>query len=112
MYRPPEMCDLYQLFRIDQKVDVWMLGCILFVVCFYKHPFQECSKLAIVNGSYNIPDKSNYSEKMHDLIRAMLTPNPSLRPSVEEVLKILEKYDELEEIPLNVNNRSFALQLL
>ena len=26
MYRPPEMCDIYLEYKIDQKVDVWMVG--------------------------------------------------------------------------------------
>lgn len=42
MYRPPEMCDLYQGYTVDEKVDVWMLGCVLYTICFYVHPFIEC----------------------------------------------------------------------
>lgn len=51
MYRPPEMCDIYLGYKIDQKVDVWMVGknylfifkkgCVLFALCFYVHPFAE-----------------------------------------------------------------------
>lgn len=41
MYRPPEMCDLYLKYDITEKVDIWMLGCILYTLCFYKHPFVD-----------------------------------------------------------------------
>jgi AP2-associated kinase len=77
MYRPPEMCDLYQGYSVNEKVDVWMLGCVLYTICFYVHPFVECSKLAIVTGTFRIPEDSKYSEKIHDLIRHMITPNPT-----------------------------------
>lgn len=34
MYRPPEMVDFYQQYIISEKVDIWMLGCILFTLMF------------------------------------------------------------------------------
>lgn len=39
MYRPPEMCDPYLNYKVDCKVDIWMLGCILYTLIFFKHPF-------------------------------------------------------------------------
>ena len=39
---------------------------------------------------------------MKDLIRILLTPNPNVRPSIEAVLKIIESWDKLDAIPLNV----------
>ena len=47
MYRPPEMVDLYLRYKINEKVDVWMLGCVAFTMCFYTHPFLDGSKLGI-----------------------------------------------------------------
>ena len=47
MYRPPEMADLYLKYKIDENVDIWMLGCVAYTMAFYNHPFLECSKLAI-----------------------------------------------------------------
>jgi serine/threonine protein kinase len=102
MYRPPEMCDCYQRPYVSEKVDIWMLGCIIFTLAFYRHPFYESTKLMIMSVSYTIPDDSKYSEKFHDLITLLLTPNPGLRPSIHETLKILESYSHLPSIPLNV----------
>lgn len=39
MYRPPEMADLFLRYEVNEKVDVWMLGCVLFTLCFFVHPF-------------------------------------------------------------------------
>ena len=34
-----------------------MLGCILYTMCFAKHPFFEAQKLAIINAHYFIPEE-------------------------------------------------------
>ena len=39
MYRPPKMIDRYMKFSVGTKVDVWMLGCVLFSLAFNFHPF-------------------------------------------------------------------------
>ena len=49
------MADLYLNYNITEKVDVWMLGCVAFTMCFYTHPFLECSKLAISKAKYIFP---------------------------------------------------------
>lgn len=40
MYRPPEMIDVYLKYPVDERVDIWMLGCVLFVMNYKYHPFQ------------------------------------------------------------------------
>ncbi len=55
MYRPPEMADLYKRWTISTKVDIWMLGCVAYTMCYFKHPFLEGSKLAIAEANYNFP---------------------------------------------------------
>lgn len=102
MYRPPEMADPYQLFKVDIKVDVWMLGCILYTLIFFKHPFMEASKLAIINAAFYLPDKFPCSEKLIDLVMHMLTPNPAQRPSANEISQILQDWDTLPSVPMNV----------
>lgn len=70
MYRPPEMIDQYLKFPVNFQSDIWMIGCILFTLCFAKHPFFEAQKLAIVNAHYFIPDEDNerVGTKLRDLI--------------------------------------------
>ena len=33
------MIDKYMKFRVDTQVDVWMVGCVLFSLCFNYHPY-------------------------------------------------------------------------
>jgi AP2-associated kinase len=69
-----------------------MLGCVAFTMCFYTHPFLECSKLAISKAKYIFPHKHKFSEKMCDLIRLMLTPNPKARPNINKIIKIMKNW--------------------
>jgi len=81
MYRPPEMCDPYMLYEVGRKADMWMLGCVAFILMFFKHPFLDSSKLGIINASYFWPLDSLYTLKLENFVRNMLTPDPKLRLS-------------------------------
>lgn len=91
MYRPPEMCDPYLGYRVNAKADVWMLGCVLFTILFFKHPFTEWSKLSISSAAYKYPVENDYSEDMEILVRNFLTPNPEFRPDSNTARVWIEK---------------------
>ncbi|XP_037536836.1 cyclin-G-associated kinase [Nematolebias whitei] len=107
-YRTPEMIDLYSNFPINEKQDIWAIGCILYLLCFKQHPFEEGAKLQIVNGKYSIPQNDGKYTVFHDLIRSMLKVNP------EERLSITEVVNQLQEIAAarNVNPKSPVTELL
>ncbi|ELW69765.1 Cyclin-G-associated kinase [Tupaia chinensis] len=108
MYRTPEIIDLYSNFPIGEKQDIWALGCILYLLCFRQHPFEDGAKLRIVNGKYSIPLNDTRYTVFHDLIRAMLKVNP------EERLSIAEVVHQLQEIAAarNVNPKAPITELL
>lgn len=92
MYRPPEMIDRYLKLDVGFQSDVWMLGCILFTLCFAKHPFQESGSLAIVNGQFFMPTGDEYghiTDNLRKLIKVMLTTDPSKRSTIDQVLQII-----------------------
>lgn len=72
MYRAPEMLDLYSNYRIDEHVDIWALGCVLYLLCYKKHPFEDGAKLRIINGKYQIPAADQEFTDFHDLIRTFI----------------------------------------
>ncbi len=82
-----------------------MFGCVAFSLCYFKHPFQDSQKLGIVNAYYNFPEDTSgrITEKMQDLVRLMLTPDPRQRPSIFQVMSILENWDKIKTITLNVS---------
>uniref|UniRef100_A0A8B9DJT9 Cyclin-G-associated kinase n=1 Tax=Anser cygnoides TaxID=8845 RepID=A0A8B9DJT9_ANSCY len=108
MYRAPEMIDLYSNFPISEKQDIWALGCILYLLCFRQHPFEDGAKLRIVNGKYTIPQNDTRYSVFHDLISSALKVNP------EERLSITELVNQLQEIAAarNVNPKSPITELL
>ncbi|XP_068278535.1 cyclin-G-associated kinase isoform X2 [Nyctibius grandis] len=108
MYRTPEMIDLYSNFPIGEKQDIWALGCILYLLCFRQHPFEDGAKLRIVNGKYVIPQNEGRYSVFHDLIHSTLKVNP------EERLSITELVNQLQEIAAarNVNPKSPITELL
>lgn len=108
MYRTPEIVDLYSNFPIGEKQDIWALGCILYLLCFGQHPFEDGAKLRIVNGKYSIPADDTQYSVFHGLIRAMLKVDP------EERLSITELVNQLQEIAAarNVNPKAPITELL
>ena len=101
-YRAPEMCDKYNEYEINEKVDIWALGCILYTILFKIQPFNDGLKLNIISASYNFPKNNieKYSEKIIDLIRLMSNPNPIERPSAKEILDILKNWNQINKIDL------------
>ena len=89
MYRAPEMLDTWSNYAVDARADIWACGCLLFVLCFHYHPFEDSAKLAIINGNFKIPPSDTAYIMFHDLIRQMLTVDPSLRPDANQVLQHL-----------------------
>jgi len=90
MYCAPEMCDLYTGQLVNEKVDVWALGCILYTLTYWKHPFQDEGKLGIVNAQVNYP-RSKHPKDLENLIKFCLVLDPEQRPSCKQVVDEVKK---------------------
>ncbi|EUB59717.1 Cyclin-G-associated kinase [Echinococcus granulosus] len=101
MYRAPEMLDLYLNYPINEALDIWAFGCIMFyLVCGY-HPFEDSAKLAILNANFNLPPCDTGFEPFHNLIRQMLLVDPTQRPSINSI------YGELSDLATTINVSAF-----
>lgn len=98
-YRSPEQSDLYLGYEINEKVDIWALGCVLFMLCFQKIPFE--SKLAILNDNLIIPKSPQYSDQILTLFKKMLVQNPQERISAAELIDYLRDCDVHAKIANN-----------
>jgi AP2-associated kinase len=107
LYRPPEMVDPYLQLEVSSKVDLWMVGCVLYTLAYFTHPFVDANAIGIAGAVYRFPtypDETQYqvSEKIKDFIRNLLTPNPAYRPTTEQAIQIINNWYTSEEVPLNV----------
>ncbi|KAF9303209.1 hypothetical protein BGZ74_004180 [Mortierella antarctica] len=85
-YRAPEMLDLYMRKGIDEKIDIWALGVLLYKLCYYTTPFEEQGQLAILNVRYTIPDHPQFSPALIGLFQSMLKEDPRQRPNIYQVM--------------------------
>ncbi|KAJ3427672.1 numb-associated kinase isoform a [Anaeramoeba flamelloides] len=95
-YRAPEMIDLYRKQKIDTKVDIWALGCLLYKILYFKDCFDEETELQILNEAYSFPKNPKYSKRIIKFIKWMLTPDPKKRPNIDQVMEHVEENWDLQ----------------
>lgn len=89
-YRAPEQVDLWKGKRIDEKVDIWALGVLLYKLMFFEDAFGE-STLAILGGKYKIPPGHAYSDGLLSLVKAMLDCDPDTRYNIADTLRHIKQ---------------------
>ncbi|TFK33205.1 Pkinase-domain-containing protein [Crucibulum laeve] len=97
-YRAPELFDVKTGVSLDEKVDIWSLGCTLFALAYSHSPFENTQTteqggsiaMAVLNAQYKHP-QSAYSEGLKDLINVMLKVNPKDRPDIHEVIQMTNR---------------------
>ncbi|EMD94299.1 hypothetical protein COCC4DRAFT_58301 [Bipolaris maydis ATCC 48331] len=115
-YRAPELFDVKTGSVIDTKVDIWSLGCTLYACLVGKSPFEARSdetggslSICVLGGDWRFPDegiqrgkqKANpedaISDSVKEVVRKCLRLEPSERPDVDELIRIVE--DVLRNLP-------------
>jgi len=99
-YRAPELFDLKGILEdkiIDQRVDIWSLGCLLYAMAFHINPFDlellrgANLRMAVHSGKFNFPSGSLYSEGFRQFISSLINIDPQERPFIDEVIHTTEK---------------------
>ncbi|MES1909284.1 MAG: hypothetical protein MHM6MM_002047 [Cercozoa sp. M6MM] len=90
MYRAPELVNLYSKKPIGTPVDVWALGCVLFVLCFHVHPFEEGGAAQIMGANVRWPTAPKFGKHVIRTIRRCLSVDPRKRPTAAELLQHLD----------------------
>ena len=62
------------------------LGCLLYYLAYGKLAFEGEAKLQVLNGDFRMPPRPQRPQPLKDLIKLMLTVNPSERPDIETVM--------------------------
>eukprot|EP00164_Ancoracysta_twista_P005923 GFYU01008150.1.p1 GENE.GFYU01008150.1~~GFYU01008150.1.p1 ORF type:complete len:474 (-),score=126.12 GFYU01008150.1:131-1552(-) len=97
-FRAPELFDVPTNSVIDERTDVWSLGCILYNIMYLASPFEYSLgeiggsiQMAVMSGQFTIPEEPAYSSDLIDTVKLMLQLDPQNRPFVEDVLGRLDK---------------------
>lgn len=104
-YRAPELFQVESFAIIDERTDIWSLGCVLYALCFFKSPFDavyergDSVSLAVLSGKIPFPENSPYSKELHDLILFQLKTNPMERPFIYSVI------EKLQDLNATMDNR-------
>ena len=84
-YRAPELHDPHRGTILDGRVDVFSLGCLLFMMAFGSNPFEpngEFAKLALLNGKYKIPAGGRSCVLDRVLLFYLLRLHPCIHASI------------------------------
>ncbi|KAG0303015.1 hypothetical protein BGZ98_007057 [Dissophora globulifera] len=106
-YRAPELFDVKTGTTLDEKVDIWSLGCMLYAMAYGTSPFETNQinqggsiALAVLNGNVRFPtvdQDDRYSSEFRALIKAMLVVDPAMRLDIHQVI---EQVDQLLDRPM------------
>jgi serine/threonine kinase 16 len=120
-YRAPELFDVKTECTIDDKVDIWSLGCTLYACLVGKSPFESRSdetggslSMCVLGGDWRFPDERKRQGKQRgpgggaaaaapapaedvisapikEIVRRCLKVEPSERPNVDELMTLIEE---------------------
>ncbi|EEQ40190.1 Protein kinase domain family protein [Clavispora lusitaniae] len=94
-YRAPEMIEVGR-FPIDDKSDVWALGVLIYKLCYYTTPFESPHHQTMndlersilqCHTTLRFPGSPQYSQRLQNIIRCCLRPDPRRRPNAVQLLQ-------------------------
>jgi NIMA (never in mitosis gene a)-related kinase len=87
-YLSPEICEEKPY---NEKSDVWALGCILYEMATFKHPFNATNQgaliLKILRGKYDPISSKEISSDLKKMVDVLLEKSYFKRPHVTEIIK-------------------------
>ncbi|XP_011140913.1 serine/threonine-protein kinase 16 isoform X1 [Harpegnathos saltator] len=92
-YRAPELFNVESYCMVDERTDIWSLGCTLYALCYFKSPFDtvyergDSVALAVISAHVTFPEGAPYNEDMQSLILSMLKVNSMERPYIYSVIE-------------------------
>ncbi|CAD8061824.1 unnamed protein product [Paramecium primaurelia] len=102
-YLSPEMCEEKPY---NEKSDIWALGCVIYELCTFKHPFEANSQgalvLKIIRGRYE-PIGQMYSSALAQLIDQCLQKDYRQRPDAFQLLQQSSLIQQAQNLRMQLN---------
>ena len=99
-YLSPEICNEKPY---NEKSDIWALGCILYELCTFKHPFDTTNQAALINKILKESPKPipfTFDYYFNEIIKKLLQKNMNKRPSCKLILKDMHIMGKAKELKL------------
>ncbi|KAL5006480.1 hypothetical protein ScPMuIL_015286 [Solemya velum] len=96
LFRAPELFNVDLGANIDERTDIWSLGCVLYGMAYLESPFEKIYQrgdsiaLAVLGCNIKFPDFSGYSGHVNEIIQWLMTVNIAERPFIDEVIAKVE----------------------
>ncbi|KAA0058028.1 serine/threonine-protein kinase 16-like isoform X1 [Cucumis melo var. makuwa] len=99
-FRAPELWDCASHSDVDERTDIWSLGCTLYAIMYGVSPFEYVLgesggslQLAIVNVQIKWPAGPTppYPEALHQFVKWMLQPQAAVRPHIDDIVIHVDK---------------------
>lgn len=99
-YRAPELWDCPSYTDIDERTDIWSLGCTLYAIMYGVSPFEYALdeaggslQLAVINAQVKWPTGPNpqYPEALRQFVTWMLQPQAAVRPRIDDIILHVDK---------------------
>jgi len=92
-YLSPEICEEKPY---NEKSDIWALGCILYEMATFKHPFNATNQgaliIKILTGNYEKITNKDYSNDLRRIVNSLLEKIYLKRPFIKDILKNPSKF--------------------
>merc|ERR1719341_1196431 len=104
-YRPPELFQVSFSCSLDERTDIWSLGCLLYAMMFYQSPYDpvyergDSVALAVQGGTISFPASSKeYSQDLLQLVKEMTNQDISFRLRIDSVIEKVEQLKNSDKL--------------